>query len=267
MSRVTDYLIEQWARDPSVLSPEEREAVEERIAESPEAQAAASFWEAFFSSSEALQSTVSARVQRFVDTLFARPARLTLTPLAEGVAEAAVLHARTATPPGGRFRSIATLAHEGHHLVVRLLHDAEAQGAAYRLYVLADDPSLTTHALVHLPALGRTVQTDANGRALFGLAAAPAAEALTEARIHRLLGTLPAGAGQRAATHVLSAGATVHLAPTEAQLMVRVHTEGKAVAPDRVVVGRDDPPRVVFLTDDRARLPRAATEQPLYFYG
>jgi hypothetical protein len=264
---VTDYLIEQWARDPAALTPEQRQAVNERIAEHPEAQAAATFWQSFFSSNEALQSTVSARVQRFVDTLFTCPARLVLTPLAEEVGGGAVLQARTAAGPGSRFRCIATLAHEGHNMVMRLLHDAEATSAAYRLYLLADDPALTAHALVDLPALDRTVQADASGRAVFGLAEPPPPEALTEATVHRLLGQVPADAERGAATHTFTEGATVRLSPTETQVAVHVRTEAKAVAIDRVVVGREDPPRVVRLSSGHARLPLAAAEQSLYFYG
>ena len=267
MSHVTEYLIEQWVRNPDALSPEQRQAVKGRLATNAEARAAAQFWRLFFSSSEALQSTVSTRVQRFVDTLFTPPARLPLAPLAEEVAEGAVLHARTAALPRGRFRCIATLAHEGHHLVLRLLHDAEAPGPAYRLYVLADDPSLTTHALVGLPALDRTVQTDANGRAVFGLASPPPAEALTEATVHRLLGEVPADAKRGAAAHPLAEGATARLSPTDTHLVVQVRTNAKAVAIDRVVVGREDPPHMVSLASGHVRLPLAAAEQPLYFYG
>ena len=267
MADVTDYLIEQWARRSSVLTPEERQAVNERIAEHPEAQAAATFWRSFFSSNEALQSTVSARVQRFVDTLFTCPPRLVLTPLAEEAGGGAVLQARTAALPAGRFRCIATLAHEGHSMVMRLLHDAEATDAAYRLYLLADDPALTAHALVGLPALDRTVQTDASGRAVFGLSDAPPPDALMEATVHRLLGQVPAEAGRGAATHTFTEGATVRLSPTETQVAVHVRTEAKAVAIDRVVVGRADPPHVVRLANGHARLPLAAAEQALYFYG
>ena len=267
VSHVTEYLIEQWVRNPEALSPEQRQAVRDGLAGSAEAQAAVQFWQSFFSSSEVLQKTVSARVQRFVDTLFTPPAHLTLTPLAAEVAEAAVLHAQTTTDAGGRFRCLATLVHEGQSMVVRLLHDAEAPEAAYRLYVLADDPSLTAHALVHLPALDRTVQTDASGRAVFGLASPPPAEALTEATAHCLLGTIPANAGHEAGTHTLGAGATVRLSPTEGQLVVQVRTEAKAVTIDRVVVGPDDPPHMVSLASGHARLPLAAAKQPLYFYG
>jgi len=264
---VTDYLIEQWARDPSVLTPEERQAVKDRIAETPEAQAAATFWQSFFSSNEALQSTVSARVQRFVDTLFTCPARLVLAPLTEAAEDGAVLQARTAARPGGRFRCIATLAHEGHNLVMRLLHDAEATDTAYRLYLLADDPALAAHALVELPALDRTVQTDASGRAAFGRGEAPPPEALMKATVHRLLGQVPAEAEREAATHPLTEGATVRLSPTQTQLAVHVRTEAKAVTIARVAVGRENPPHIVPLARGQARLPSAAAEQPLYFYG
>lgn len=267
MADVTDYLIEQWARRPSVLTPEERQAVEDRLTTNVEARAAAQFWRLFFSSNEALQSTVSARVQRFVDTLFTCPARLVLTPLAEEDGGGAVLQARTAALPAGRFRCIATLVHEGHNMVMRLLHDAEATDAAYRLYVLADDPALTAHALVDLPALDRTVQADASGRAVFGRAEAPPPEALMEATVHRLLGQVPTDAERGAATHTFTEGATVRLSPTETQVVVQVRTEAKAVAIDRVVVGRADPPHVVRLSSGQARLPLAAAEQALYFYG
>jgi len=73
-----------------------------------------------------------------------------------------VLAAMSETQTNERFASIATLASEEQHAVVRILQDNSTN--RWKIYVIIDDPAKRAHAMVSFPDVSMDFVTDSRGQ-------------------------------------------------------------------------------------------------------
>ncbi len=73
-----------------------------------------------------------------------------------------VLAAMSSTQGSDRFRSVATLASEEQQAVVRILQDNNTK--RLRIYVITDDPSKKSHAVLSFPEISVDIVTDSRGQ-------------------------------------------------------------------------------------------------------
>ncbi len=164
MIHLNEELIEQYALNAETMSDQTRAGIKAHLEDCLLCGQIYQYFSEFYSGYREKTVMPDSLINDFISSI--SPV-IPLTPISRQKSSVqkmymTVLAALTQTLTKDRFTSVAVLASEEHHAVVRILQDNTTN--RYKIYVITDDPAKRSHAVLSFPEMSVDFVTDSRGQ-------------------------------------------------------------------------------------------------------
>jgi hypothetical protein len=161
---IDEEILERFVINPAVIDKNLRIGIERHLHACSACRIIHNYFADFYKEYKKTSGVRSPAVDEFVSGLYPVIELSHYTVQSEETPKVylTVLAAMTAVQESDRFVSVATLASEEQNAVVRILEDKST--SRLKIYVITDDPTRRSHAILSIPELSADFVTDSRGQ-------------------------------------------------------------------------------------------------------